>query len=137
MNLKIKVLFIFSLSLVFFLACEDEEGKDRPKELVGTWYLHEANSSLELTSKIDQTALDPFSKGTSSLSVKGNSSDILLNHMMLQYDPYSGEEAFILSNRPFFDDFSDDDIFPSILLILGKDDMGEQIAYMQAMFSPD
>ena len=137
MNLKIKVLFIFSLSLVFFLACEDEEGEDRPKELVGTWYLHEANSSLELTSKIDQTALDPFSKGTSSLSVKGNSSDILLNHMMLQYDPYSGEEAFILSNRPFFDDFSDDDIFPSILLILGKDDMGEQIAYMQAMFSPD
>ena len=62
MNLKIKVLFIFSLSLVFFLACEDEEGKDLPKELVGTWYLHEANSSLELTSKIDQTALDPFSK---------------------------------------------------------------------------
>ena len=56
---------------------------------------------------------------------------------MVQYDYYSGGESIILSNRPFFDDFSDDMNFPSILLILGKDDMGEQIAYMQAMLSPD
>ena len=131
---KIKAIIILSFSFLFFFACEDKDEKDRPKELVGTWYVHEMNSQLKMTSSIDQVGRDPFSKGISSLSVKGGASDILLEYMMPQFDPSTGETGIIITNQPIFDQ-SEDQTFPMAMLMLGENDLGEKQIMMQVAYS--
>ena len=131
---KIKAIIILSFSFLFFFACEDKDEKDRPKELVGTWYVHEMNSQLKMTSSIDQVGRDPFSKGISSLSVKGGASDILLEYMMPQFDPSTGETGIIITNQPIFDQ-SQDQTFPMAMLMLGENDLGEKQIMMQVAYS--
>ena len=131
---RMKVIILFSFSFLFFLSCEDTDEKDRPKELVGTWYVHEMSTQLKMTSTIDQVGRDPFSKGISSLSAKGGASDILLEYMMSQFDPYSGDTDIIITNQPFFDQ-SEDQTFPIAMLMLGEDDLGGKQIMMQVAYS--
>ena len=131
---KLKAIIILSFSFLFFFACEDKDEKDRPKELVGTWYVHEMNSQLKMTSSIDQVGRDPFSKGISSLSVKGGASDILLEYMMPQFDPSTGETGILITNQPIFDQ-SQDQTFPMAMLMLGENDLGEKQIMMQVAYS--
>jgi|TARA_Y100000310_G_scaffold103159_2_gene101355 hypothetical protein len=121
---------------LFFFACEDEDEKDRPKDLVGTWYMHELSTQLKMTSKIEQTGIDPYSKGTSSLSVKVGTSDILLDYIMIQYDYYTQERIIGLSNFSAYQ-MSDEQEYPSVMLGLGNDEFQGKIAMLQAMLSED
>ena len=44
---------ILSVLLLAIPACEDKDEKDRPQELVGTWFMHDSVVKMKLTSNIN------------------------------------------------------------------------------------
>ena len=46
---------ILSVLLLAIPACEDKDEKDRPQELVGTWFMHDSDVKMKLTSNSELT----------------------------------------------------------------------------------
>jgi len=63
---------LIALSIVLFWSCEDDaDDENNQSDLVGTWYFTDGESSVEITTDSDQTAVLPFSEGIGSIDLSG------------------------------------------------------------------
>ena len=125
---------ILSVLLLAIPACEDKDEKDRPQELVGTWFMHDSDVKMKLTSNINQNGIDPYAKGASSLSVTGNSVDVLLNYLMVSYLETDTEDTvLVLSNNQMgsYNNLT----YPFVSLMLSVDEFGQKFGYLDVAIS--
>ena len=127
-------IIILSILLLAVPACEDKDEKDRPQELVGTWFMHDSDVKMKLTSNINQNGIDPYAKGASSLSVTGNSVDVLLNYLMVSYLETDMEDTvLVLSNNQMgsYNNLT----YPFVSLMLSVDEFGQKFGYLDVAIS--
>ncbi len=100
-----------------FTTCEDEDDSDPTDLLLGTWYLEDMDSYVEVNSKIDQPAVSMLSAGEGAINLTG------FHTVSLQYLwPNAEYGGVVVMNGTAFMDQGMGESIGYMLMIIEQDD---------------